>query len=212
MDLFLLILVLTFGAIIVIGLLITITFNILKKFSNEGAKSKEVDNRIFGYLMRKINVETNTYSITMGTLGIAPPDLVFVHGLLGGNLSSIVIPFADIINFEASNEREADYRKDYLTEEHYMATFIIDERGATLIGNIGGNLIRRIFSNKNGDINSILAGNFYVRHMLRDSGFTANRWETYRIKVSDSSSYWFFFRNTLDNMNLIEQIRRYISF
>ena len=128
--------------ILIIGLIVLVTEALQKKVSFKDANRAGITNSIFGYYMRKIDIETNFYGIFEGTLGITETDLSFTHRFKG-ETSLISTAVSDIQRFEQSNEYESDYRKDYLTEKHDMATFIMQGPSQRLIGNIGGSFVRR---------------------------------------------------------------------
>ena len=161
---------------------------------------------IAGYYMKKINWETNTYLIIEGSLRVSPSDLLFVHGK-GLKSEKIAISLSDILTIQEENEAYTDYRTDYLTPEHDMATFIVEETSQRIIGNVGGSLFRSIFSNKEGRLANILTGNAYIRHMLKSS----DKWKTYELKHSDGSTRWFFFRNTPGNLEIMEEITKLLE-
>ena len=174
-----------------------------RKISDRNADKTGVENRVFGYYMTKINAETNTYAIYEGTLGLLGPDLSFTLRT-GGKVSTITMQAASITKFELTDESESDYRTDYLTEEHDMATFIMHEPSQRIIGNIGGSFFRRVFGNKDWDSASIWAGNFYARHMLKAS----NKWATYTLELANGTEAWFSYRDTYDNGRLMEDMGR----
>ena len=173
------------------------------KLSQGESDVVSLTNPIAGYYMKKINWETNTYMIMEGNLRMSPSDLIFVHSK-GLKFEEIVISLSDILTIQEENEAYADYRTDYLTPEHDMATFIVQETSQRIIGNVGGSLFRSIFSNKEANLTNILTGNAYIRHMLKSS----DKWKTYELKKSDGSTHWFFFKNTSGNLEMMEEITK----